>query len=177
MDYEGLYEVSNQGRVLSIKRRIIMLLQDKDGYLTVGLSKDGKQQRHYVHKLVLMAFAGARPDEMQACHGPGGSLDNRWPENLRWDTKRANEVDKRGPGGPPETHCAHGHEFTPENTYEAKRPSGRSERHCRTCRRDRARANYVPKKGRHPYESRGTGPQKTHGSWDEIGRTSYTKDG
>jgi hypothetical protein len=29
-----------------------------------------------------------------ACHGPGGALDNRWPENLYWGTQRRNDEDK-----------------------------------------------------------------------------------
>ncbi|QZE10899.1 hypothetical protein SEA_CHISANAKITSUNE_112 [Gordonia phage ChisanaKitsune] len=32
------------------------------------------------------------------------------------------------------THCDHGHEFTPENTYEY-----RGKRHCRVCQRKRSR--------------------------------------
>ena len=36
------------------------------------------------------------------------------------------------------THCVHGHEFTPENTYVTRR--GR--RHCRACSRRRDRAAY-----------------------------------
>lgn len=33
------------------------------------------------------------------------------------------------------THCAHGHEFTPENTGTQKRANGKTQRYCRTCRR------------------------------------------
>ena len=54
-------------------------------------------------------------------------------------TEKAHEVlhhlDTRpGTGGPnrEKTHCAQGHEYTPENTY--IRP-GTTHRHCRTCRR------------------------------------------
>lgn len=41
------------------------------------------------------------------------------------------------------THCAQGHELTPENTY--PRPDGL--RRCLTCKRDRARLYYRQKKG------------------------------
>jgi hypothetical protein len=33
------------------------------------------------------------------------------------------------------THCKHGHEFTPENTYDFTTPGGVQKRFCRTCRR------------------------------------------
>lgn len=35
------------------------------------------------------------------------------------------------------THCKNGHEFTPENTRLARRPSGSLQRVCRACRRKR----------------------------------------
>lgn len=40
------------------------------------------------------------------------------------------------------THCSHGHEFTPENTYTPpKRPT---HRYCRECSRIRKRKGYTP---------------------------------
>lgn len=41
------------------------------------------------------------------------------------------------------THCIHGHEFTPENTYVAP---GKGGRQCRTCNRQRRRESYWRKK-------------------------------
>ena len=35
------------------------------------------------------------------------------------------------------THCRHGHEYTPENTYWSDRPDGAKWRQCRTCGRER----------------------------------------
>jgi hypothetical protein len=40
-----------------------------------------------------------------------------------------------------QTHCKHGHEFTPENTAVSTNRLGYTERHCKTCRRD-AQARY-----------------------------------
>ena len=67
--YEGLYEVSNTGRVKSLKRpfennggiqwtkeRILSPGKDKDGYLQVHLCYNGKQHQRKVHRLVAQAF-------------------------------------------------------------------------------------------------------------------------
>lgn len=63
--YEGLYEVSNMGRVRSLRnnhgnyREKILKQQDNgDGYLQVTLYKDGKAKHFTVHRLVAMAFCG-----------------------------------------------------------------------------------------------------------------------
>ena len=68
--YEGLYQVSNLGRVKSLSRiaidrrgiphyvneRILKQTFDKDGYCLVGLHKDGKIKSGKVHRLVASAF-------------------------------------------------------------------------------------------------------------------------
>jgi hypothetical protein len=111
--YEGLYEVSDLGRVRSLDRvvgdrqrriRGVVLkgtprsLRGTRGgintRLGVCLCKGGKTRTHFVHALVLAAFVGPRPDGYQACHGPGGPQDNRL-SNLRWDTPESNWDDRR----------------------------------------------------------------------------------
>ena len=57
--YEGLYEVSDQGRVRSLKfgkEKILKPWGDTWGYLKVGLNKDGKRKTIKVHRLVAQAF-------------------------------------------------------------------------------------------------------------------------
>ena len=110
--YEGLYEVSNMGRVRSLKRtverqastgssthrypvagKLLALRPDRTGfYRSVGLCKNGVQRQHLVHSLVLTAFCGPRPPGHVGCHGSLGSRNNTLP-NLRWDTKSANARD------------------------------------------------------------------------------------
>jgi hypothetical protein len=63
-----------------------------DGYRQVSLSVGGSRVQKGVHVLVLEAFVGPCPSGMEACHGNGNPADNR-PENLRWDTHRANMHD------------------------------------------------------------------------------------
>lgn len=62
--YEGIYQVSNLGRVKSLKfgkERILKGGIDGVGYLTVSLSKNGKVKTHKVHVLVAIAFLGHTP--------------------------------------------------------------------------------------------------------------------
>jgi NUMOD4 motif len=102
--WEGSYEVSDRGQVRSLdrivpaldrwgnlipyQRRGVVLKQrlNRDGYPVVGLAAGGHTTTKPVHVLVLSAFAGTCPRGSQACHGPGGRADNRWPENLSWGT-------------------------------------------------------------------------------------------
>lgn len=51
--YEGLYQVSNEGKVKSLKRKIILKQQTiKCGYLRVNLWKNGKCKHKIVSVLV-----------------------------------------------------------------------------------------------------------------------------
>lgn len=76
------------------------LTQGTDAYgrKTIALRPDGKQcgggrpKVRFVHQLVLLAFVGPCPEGMLACHGNDNPADNR-PENLRWDTPKANNAD------------------------------------------------------------------------------------
>jgi hypothetical protein len=57
--YEGRYEISNQGRIKSITRNVIIKPQlDRGGYLRVCLFKDGKKTTKKVHRLVSEVFIG-----------------------------------------------------------------------------------------------------------------------
>ena len=60
--YEGLYKVSNLGKILSLNYRntgraeLMTPVERKDGYFQVKLSKNGKKKRCYVHRLVAETF-------------------------------------------------------------------------------------------------------------------------
>ena len=57
--YEGLYEVSDMGRVKSLKygkEKILKPGKNTRGYLNVILFKDGKSKNSKVHRLVAEAF-------------------------------------------------------------------------------------------------------------------------
>ena len=157
LGYEGFYEVSDQGRVRSLDqsvrvghgafrtRRGRMLKQriSSGRYPGVTLSRNSKIRPTHVHVLVLEAFTGPRPDGMHVCHINDICTDNRLV-NLRWGTRFDNMQDCVRNGNhnhASKTHCKHGHEFTPENTYRTERG-----RWCRTCRRASRAARRVDRK-------------------------------
>lgn len=96
--FEGLYEVSDEGRVRCLPRHRVRggvmrpSLAGK-GYRKVQLVHKKRHEHRYVHDLVLTAFVGPRPSGMEAAHGNGKRDDNRLV-NLRWDTRSGNFADK-----------------------------------------------------------------------------------
>ena len=57
--YDGMYEVSDLGRVRSRKRgewKVMSAKKNRGGYLIVNLYKDGKQKTVKIHRLVAQAF-------------------------------------------------------------------------------------------------------------------------
>ena len=92
--YEGLYEISDMGNVRSIRRNLIKSPAANDrGYFHVGLHNGAKQERLYVHRLVLETFIGPCPGAVDGCHNDGNRANNRL-DNLRWDTPMNNHADR-----------------------------------------------------------------------------------
>jgi hypothetical protein len=66
--YEGLYQVSNMGNVKSLnynrsgREKLLNLNPNNQGYLNVGLSKNGKQRSIKIHRLVAIAFLDHQAD-------------------------------------------------------------------------------------------------------------------
>jgi hypothetical protein len=99
--YEGLYEVSNEGRVWSHhKHRLMVPDRNPNGYHYLLLYKDGRRRRFTVHRLVALTFIGPRPERQEVCHQNGLRSDNRL-SNLRYDTPHANNLEKWGQGTMP----------------------------------------------------------------------------
>jgi predicted XRE-type DNA-binding protein len=89
--YEGLYEVSNAGRVRrvagfekhkKIKGRLLTACLDGK-YLNLSLFKEGKKRSYNVHKLVAEAFIGPCPFGKEADHKDGNKLNN-FASNLQY---------------------------------------------------------------------------------------------
>jgi hypothetical protein len=94
-DYEGLYEVSNLGRVKSLnynrtkKEGMLKLFEDKDGYLMVNLSKDKITYQFKIHRLVAETFIPNPENKPCVDHINTIKNDNR-VENLRWVSCKEN---------------------------------------------------------------------------------------
>ena len=78
------YQASTEGQVRNKNGLVMSPRPDGGGYLQLNLVDDtGETRTRPVHKLILWTFCGECPEGMEACHGPGGQLDNRLV-NLRW---------------------------------------------------------------------------------------------
>lgn len=93
--YEGLYQVSNLGRVKSKKynkEKMLKPYTNSGGYSVVGLRKDGKTKFFRVHRLVAKAFI-PNPDpenKTQVNHKNEFDKKNNCVENLEWVTPSEN---------------------------------------------------------------------------------------
>jgi len=104
---EGLYEVSDQGRVRSLDRKVRYVngrtARYKGRLLRPFRSPRmvkvclGRGVNRTVHSLVACAFLGSPPINSEICHNDGNAANNRL-ENLRYDTRIANAADKRRHG-------------------------------------------------------------------------------
>ena len=101
--FEGFYEVSNLGRVRSVKRTVLykdgrtfsyksVLLKakkDQRGYLQVGFNKNGIKSIHRIHRLVAENFTPNHSIDKEVNHIDGVKENNRL-DNLEWVTSSEN---------------------------------------------------------------------------------------
>jgi hypothetical protein len=105
--YEGLYEVSNMGRVRSVDRyvnagggnnngrlslkkgKILNCSPTKRGYTRVSLSKESKTKQEYIHRIVSLAFLRRIHGKENVNHINGLKHDNR-ACNLEFVNQREN---------------------------------------------------------------------------------------
>lgn len=93
--YEGLYQVSNLGRVKSLeykgkkRDKILKLSKNKRGYLIVNLFKSQKSKSTYVHRIVAESFIPNKDNKTQVNHINGLKINN-CIDNLEWNTPSEN---------------------------------------------------------------------------------------
>lgn len=101
--YEGLYKVSNYGRLKSFSKRSrlpnkklvsvpcerILLLKDTNGYCKITICKEGKMLHTNVHRLEALAFI-PNPENKPCIDHIDGNRKNNCLCNLRWCTVKEN---------------------------------------------------------------------------------------
>lgn len=100
--YEELYQVSNLGRIKSLKRiiydvkksytkkeKIRKLLISKESYIRISLCKNGKQKKYCVHRLVAETFILNSNNKTQVNHKDCNKHNNN-AKNLEWCTPKEN---------------------------------------------------------------------------------------
>ena len=107
LSYEGLYSVSNQGKVRRDSPRpgskiwqtgnILKAWVVGAGYLQVALSKAGQVKRHYIHHLVANMFLTPVPGCNEINHLDGVKQNNN-AANLEWTTRSGNNRHARNLG-------------------------------------------------------------------------------
>jgi hypothetical protein len=106
-NYEKYYMVSNFGNVKALKRewvqrhysnsvshyvkeeKLMKLQEQRNGYLVIGLKKEGKQIKKLVHRLVAEAFL-ENPNNYKYINHIDGDPKNNNVKNLEWCTQSYN---------------------------------------------------------------------------------------
>ena len=102
-NYEGYYQISNLGRVKSLKKwcgnkhikkyidkeQIIKPSRDNLGYLKVMLHKERKIENKRIHRLVAEAFLD-NPNNLPVINHIDNNKNNNCVNNLEWCTQKHN---------------------------------------------------------------------------------------
>lgn len=158
--YEGLYEVSDHGRVKSLPRvverahgvplpvhgRILATRHPSLTYPALHLGKPGEIKLWKVHHLVMLAFVGPLPEGLVTRHLNGNPKDNRL-SNLSYGTQAENVRDSVNHGTnyiynvqSTKTHCPRGHLLVEPNLIVSALPT----RKCKACKRAVNARNWNP---------------------------------
>jgi len=112
--FKGLYQISNSGKVKSLKRRVKLrnttrnvpekILKygiNKDKYLTVSLYKKNKRKMCRINRLVALHFI-PNPNNLPEVNHEDSNKLNNWDWNLKWMTSSQNQIHayQNNKGGP-----------------------------------------------------------------------------
>ncbi len=98
--YEGLYQVSNLGKIRSlrcwtgriylVRNKILNPSKNQKGYLQVQLCKNGKRKQCLVHRVVAEIFISHYDKKQDIVNHIDGNKLNNIVENLEWCTQKQN---------------------------------------------------------------------------------------
>lgn len=132
IEFAPHYQVSNMGRVRSFRvlgsavrisdvPRILKQFDRGNGYPHINLySSDKRPVLMPVHRLVLLVFVGQPPIGYEACHNDSNPWNCKL-DNLRWDTRSSNFLDKRTNGTSLCGEANNKTKFTSEQVLEIRR--------------------------------------------------------
>lgn len=89
--YEGLYQVSNLGRVKNILKNKIKYTRLNKGYVIIDLYKDGIRKTYQVHRLVAIAFI-KNPNNYKEVNHISGIKTCNCIQNLEWCNRSMNMI-------------------------------------------------------------------------------------
>lgn len=93
--YEGLYQVSNTGKVRSLnyrhtgKTKVLKQHTKDNGYKRIGLNRNGKRTNYFIHRLVAQAFI-PNPNNYPIINHKDENKTNNAVWNLEWCTYEYN---------------------------------------------------------------------------------------
>ena len=88
--YEGIYKVSNCGRVANFKGEMSIVIND-GGYCKIHLCKEGNVKYYRIHQLVAKHFVEGYKEGLVVNHKDLNKTNNR-AENLEWITQKENVI-------------------------------------------------------------------------------------
>ena len=91
-DYEGLYKITNRGKVYGVKRKIIVkTYKNSKGYICIKLNKDNKRKTFGVHQLVASTFLNHIINGMtKVVNHKDLNKENNYKDNLEIISNREN---------------------------------------------------------------------------------------
>lgn len=144
--YEGIYQVSNHGRVKT-RKKIKTPQKNNRGYMTIMLYKNDGGRHFLIHRLVAQAFI-PNPENKATVNHKDGVRSNNKLDNLEWATYNENNLHmykngrKSALANP--IQCIETGK-TYDSSYEASRDTGISQSSINRC----ANGTYKQTKGTH----------------------------